>query len=186
MKGIYRRFILGCIAFIFVAGLGTCLTATTPEPSELTQNSQNSSGKILEVSVPETANVILSAGGSYTGKLTDFNSDILTVSTNDFSKEIPLADIQQVKFQGDVWISNSDGQVISRRIRGIALTIEGIPLESLGLVNSPNFARLNLENVLGDEEYKRLTNNPEQVYAIKKLIFEPDKIMQVKIVSFRK
>ncbi len=186
MKGISRVFALACVTIIFLAGSGETVTVTPPGQVRLAQNSGSSNQRVLEVALPESVIVRLTAGGSYTGELTAFNSTHLTVSASGFSQTVSLGQIRQVDFQGNVWIPNPDGQRRSRRIRGIALTLEGVPVNALEIENSSNLALLNLEEVLSDEEFAQLSSNPDRIHAVKQLRFESSEIMAVRIVAVRR
>ena len=186
MKGISLVFALVCVTIIFLAGLGENVTATTTGQLELVQNSGISNQKILEVVLPVSAIVRLTSGGSYTGELTAFNSTNLTLSASGFSQIVPLAQIRQVDFQGDVWIPNEAGTRRRGRIRGLTQTLVGVPLTALELGDPSNIGTLNLETVLSQEEYERLSSNPERIHVIKELLFETPGETTVKVVAVRR
>ncbi|MGB7442878.1 MAG: tetratricopeptide repeat protein [Coleofasciculaceae cyanobacterium] len=60
----------------------------------------------LPVALPELATVRPKSGGSMTGQLTSLNQQELTISRNNASKSLPIAQVNNVKFNGDVWISS--------------------------------------------------------------------------------
>lgn len=186
MKGISRAFTLSCVTIICLAGLGKHVTAMTRERLEFAQASIISNQRMLEVALPESATVRLTAGGSYTGELTAFDAENLTLSANGFSQTVPVAEILQVEFQGNVWIHNPDGQIRSRRIRGISVTLEGVPTNALELTDSSNLAMLDLEAVLSDGEFDQLSSNPNLIHALKQLQFSDSESMAVKIVAVRR
>lgn len=188
MKGISRAFALVCVTIIFLTGLGRDVTATARGLLEVAQKSGSSSQRVLEVALPKSATVRLTAGGSYTGRLTTFNSTNLTLSADGFSQTIPLAQIGQIEFQGDVWIQNEEGtrRFRRRRIRGLTQTLVGVPRTALVLGSLSSMGTLNLEHVLSQAEYERLSSNPERIHVIKELLFDTPGEMTVKVVVVRR
>ncbi|GAB4377391.1 MAG: hypothetical protein Kow00121_26700 [Elainellaceae cyanobacterium] len=184
MHDIYRVFVLICVTIIVLVGFSKDVTAKHGKPLELAQLAQISESanqRVLEVALPESATVRLTAGGSYTGELTAFNSTHLTLSANSYSETVPLAQVQQVEFQGDVWIRNADGVIRLGPVRGYPVTFNRVPVAALELADSSSIGRLNLNNVLNDEEFARLSRDTDRIHAVTKILFESSDVMEVTV-----
>lgn len=139
--------------------------------------------QILTVSVPELGTVYLKNKKSYSGKLTAFNTQSLTLSEDGFSQSFLLKDIEKVDFSLEtVWIETEEE--IRRRlpIRGVAIPIDKIPLTGLKLENSLITATVNLSH-LTSTQFDKLTKDPDKVKVINTIIFEGDKTLTIKIVN---
>ena len=154
---------------------------------EITQSSPTANKEqLLEVVVPSSAIVRLKQKGSYTGELIAFNSKNLVITANGFSETVPLSKIEQVEFQGDVWIVTQAGTRKRVPIRGISIPLEAVPVTAFNLVNPPHTAMLNLETVLSQEEFDRLSSQTKRIHVVKKILFESSETMTIKIVGARR
>ena len=142
--------------------------------------------QLLEVAVPTSAIVRLKQGGSFTGELIAFNSRDLVITANGFSETVTLSEIQQVEFQGDVWIATTNGTRKRVPIRGLTIPLEAVPVSALNLGNPPSKAVLNLETVLSREEFEKLSGQPDRIHVLKKILFESSEKMTIRIVGARK
>jgi hypothetical protein len=92
-----------------------------------------------------------------------------------------------VELRGTVWIPNPDGTTapLPLPIRGLSQDLENVPIRALAWNGSPSLARLNLQGVLSQGEFNRLTGNPELIYALTRMQFEPSNstTMDVKVKS---
>ncbi|NET53179.1 MAG: hypothetical protein F6K09_32285 [Merismopedia sp. SIO2A8] len=70
----------------------------------------------LSVALPQLATVRPKQGDSMTGKLTKLNQQELTISNDNSSKSLPISQINNIAFKGDVWITKANGRRI--RMRG--------------------------------------------------------------------
>ncbi len=197
MKLLFQVLPLSLITVISIAGTGLTRSADCAQPDRSTVNPlpvlapnlnlARQRRRVLKIAVPESATVRLASGRSYTGQLSAFNAEHLTVSANGHAKTVPLSQLQQVEFQGSVWFSNTDGsRRRSRRIRGLGQTLEAVPVSALGLGNPPNSATLNLATVLKPQEFAQLTQKSDQIHAIQKIRFESANTMTVKIVAVKR
>jgi hypothetical protein len=197
MKMIYQGLTWACCSLLCLAGVSEVKGISSPRPIELaqtvpntvpssSQNMPSASQKHLEVLVPELATIRLVGGGSRSGNLTDFNATDLTLSAEGFSETLALVEVAQVNFRGNVWIINPDGERRPQRIRGISVTLEGVPVDALVFRGSGGQGMLDLDGVLNDREFDRLSNNPERIHAIKQLVLESSGEMAVKIVALRR
>jgi hypothetical protein len=177
MKAFFRRVTL--VLAICISG-GWIVTATLVTPDSTINSSQNreetSESKYLEVVVPDLATVFVEGKGSHTGQLTEFNSEKLTISAYGDSATFSTSDINRIEFKGTVWIPNPDGTMRElRRIRGVPIPIEEVPIAAFQLAESLHEATLNLETVLSEEEFAKLSREDDQIHSVKEIEFEsPD------------
>jgi len=154
------------------AGINNLVEAVTQ--SDLARRGGSTqSGRILQVALPESATVRLTQGGSYSGNLTGFSSDNLTLSAGRQSITLAHSQIRQVEFSGTVWIPTPGGDVQLYRIRGLSQALENVPANALIWDGSSSLANLNLQGVLTQGEFSRLTRDSDLVYALIRVNFEP-------------
>ena len=129
----------------------------------------------LPVALPNLATVWPKSGGSMTGQLTSLNQQELTISRNNASKSLPIAQVNNVAFQGDVWISTNGRR---RKIRGPERNSSGrqtwqVPITAFQMQNSSNEARLRLGDVLsGNDLADILSIARDSVYVVEEIRFE--------------
>lgn len=173
-KLLFWGLVMVSTAIVLLAGVGTNSFVKAVTQVEIAQSSGNTqSGRVLQVALPEFATVRLTQGGSYTGKLTGFSANNLTLSASGQSMTLAHSQVRQVEFGGTVWIPNPDGDVEAYRIRGLSQSIERVPMNALTWDSSSNLANLNLQGVLTQGEFNRLTRNPSLIYALIRVNFEP-------------
>ncbi len=177
-------FTLGII--ISLTGIREKARTTTYGSWEIAQSSGTTNKEqLLEVAVPSSAIVRLKQEGSYTGELIAFNSTNLMIKANGFSETVPLSQIKEVEFQGNIWIETPAGTRKRVPIRGLTIPLEAVPVTAFNLGNPPNTAMLNLERVLSQEEFERLSNQTNRVHVVKKILFESSETMTIRIVGAR-
>jgi len=185
MKRIHRLLVLACISAVVIAGFSWATAdAAHRDSRELAQAAV--SQRILEVVLPESATVRLTSGESYTGELTAFDSSNLTLSSGSFSQPVPLAQVREVEFQGNVWIISPDGRQTTRPIRGLAVPLEDVPVDALALSGSLNSASLDLTDVLDDEEFARLARDTSKIHAVVEITFTSPEQMDVTVKAVRR
>lgn len=126
--------------------------------------------KTIQVALPESAKVTTAAGDSYTGKLTSLSPDNLVLSASGQSLTIPRSQISIIELHGAVWIPNPSGDIEPYIIRGLSIPIDNVPTTALTWNGSSYLATLNLQEVLTDGEFAKLTENHELVYALIRMV----------------
>lgn len=186
IPGVSRFYNLAIIVAVLISGLGANGSLTADKSWKIAQGSPSiNQEQSLEVVLPTSTIVRLKQGGSYTGMLAAFNSQSLEIAANGFSETIPLSQIQEVEFQGDVWISTPEGNRKRVPIRGITIPLEEVPVNAFNLGNSPQTAILNLEKVLSQEQFERLSSQTEKIHVVKKILFESAETMTIRLVGAR-
>lgn len=186
MQGVYRFCNLAIIFVVLIPGLGADESLTADKSGKIAQSSPSiNQEQLLEVVVPSSTIVRLKQGGSYTGMLTAFNSQNLVITANGFSETVPLSQIQELEFQGDVWIPIPEGNRRRVPIRGITIPLEAVPVNAFNLGNPHQRATVNLEKVLSQEEFERLSGLTEKIYVVNKILFESADIMTIRLVGAR-
>lgn len=186
MQSVFHVCNLAIIFAVLIPGIGADASLTADKSWKIAQSSPSiNKEQSLEVVVPDSTIVRLKRGGSYTGMLTAFNSQKLAIATNNFSETISLSQIKQVEFQGDVWISTPEGNRKRVPIRGITIPLEEVPVNAFNLGNPPQTAMINLETVLNQEEFERLSDQTEKIYVVKKILFDSTETMTIRLVGAR-
>lgn len=171
MKSLVQGLAVASTVMVSLTGVGPTNLVEAVTPLDLAQSGGGTpSGRTLQVALPESATVRLTQGGSYTGELTGFSSDNLTLSASGQSRTIAHSQIREVEFTGNVWIP---GEPNPYRIRGIPQLLEDVPVSALGWNGSSSLASLNLQGVLTQGEFMRLTRDASLIYALKRMNFEP-------------
>ena len=179
MKALLRNLTLALIIAIPLAGTGLEATTTPYKPWHIAQRLQfDREQRLLEVAIRESAIIRLKQGGSYTGKLTAFNSQELTIELEGTSKTIPFSQIDKVNFQGSVIL---EGKKIRPPIRGIKI-LPDLPVTALELANPPIMASLSLKT-MSSEGFERLSGNANCPCTISELLLESPEKMTVKLTD---
>ncbi len=187
MKGAFQGLTLALAIIISLTGIREEARTTTYKSWEIAQSSGTANKEqLLEVAVPSSAIVRLKQEGSYTGELIAFNSTNLMIAANGFSETVLLSQIKQVEFQGDVWIDTPAGTRKRVPIRGITIPLKAVPVTAFNLGNPPHTAMLNLETVLSQEEFERLSSQTNRIHVVKKILFESSETMTIRIVGARR
>ena len=182
-----KSFIFLCVASLLISGLSRNVSAVQTSAFHLTQDSSVlASQRLLDVAFPESATVNLACGGSYSGLLTYFSALAVTLSASGMSQIVPLAEISHISFYGNVWIPSPEGTRRRGRIRGLAQTIAGVPQSALVIESPYDVGTIDLFSALSNEEYERLSSNPNQIHAVKEIIFENSDEITIKVVSVRR
>ena len=187
MKVVFWVFTLALTITMLLTGIVADARIAPYRLWQIAQRSGNANKKqLLEVAVPSSVIIRLKQGGSYTGELIAFNSRNLEVTANSFSETVPLSQIKQVEFQDDVWIVTPAGTRKRVPIRGITIPLEAVPITAFNLKNPPHTALLNLETVLSQSEFERLSSKADRIHVIKKIQFESSEKMTIMIVGARR
>ncbi|NEO30996.1 MAG: hypothetical protein F6K36_11310 [Symploca sp. SIO3C6] len=123
-----------------------------------------------------------------TGKLTNLNQQELTISSDNFSQSLPISQINDIAFNGEVWITNPNGGRI-RKIRGPEQTSSGqqiwreVPLSAFNLQQPPEQAILSLGTVLSGEDWADILSvSRDSTYVVQEILFESPGMMTIKAV----
>lgn len=186
IKSLVQGLAVASAVMVILTGAGTTHLVEAVTPSDLAQSGGNTqSSRILQVALPEFATVRLREGGSYTGELTGFSANNLTLSASGQSMRLAHSQIRQVEFGGTVWVPTPNGDIQPYRIRGLSQALENVPVNALNWDGSSSLANLNLQGVLTQGEFNRLTRNSDLIYALIRVNFEPSNssTMDVRVKS---
>lgn len=189
MKVVFRvlNLALTIAISLSLAGIDAEARKITDEAGEIEQPSETTNKEqLLEVAVPPSAIIRLKQEGSYTGELIAFNSTNLVITANGFSETVPLSQIKQVEFQGEIWIDSPTGSRKRLPIRGLSIPFEAVPVTAFNLGNPPNTAILDLETVLSEPEFERISSQTKRIHVVKKILFESSETMTIKIVGAKR
>ncbi len=172
-----RRF----LSAVFVLSLAIAiLLDLTPSPAQ--------TSRVLPVAVGDNATVRLTRGGSRSGQLTALTPTTLTLFSAGQSQTLGIAEVQRLELRGQVAIANPEGRVTLIRIRGVSQRIPDVPVTALTWSGRPSLASLNLQGVLSQAEFNRLTADPSLVYALTQMEFEAANrtTMDVRVKALKK
>jgi len=131
----------------------------------------NANRAAWQVALSPQATIWRNSGGSLTGKLVKFEQNSLTVAAGGDSETVPLTEVKSVQFtpQDEIWITLPDGTrgKFIRDIRSISIPIEEVPTLAFKIVNTNDSVILNLDKVLNDKEFGKLTSDPDKFYVLK-------------------
>ena len=179
MKGVFRFFTLALTVTISLAGIGAKAGTVSYKLSQIAQSLEfNRQERLLEVAIRESAIIRFKRGGSYTGKLTAFNSQNLTIELAGTSETIPLSQIEEIKFQGSIVF---EGEITYPPIRGIKI-LPDLPITALDLANPPITASLSLKT-MSSEGFARFSDNVNCPCTISKIILEGTEKMTLKLTE---
>ena len=130
----------------------------------------NTNRAAWQVALPPQATIWRNSGGSLTGKLVKFEQKSLTVAAGGDSETVPLTEVKSVRFtlQDEIWLTLPDGtRGKFRPIRPISIPIEEVPTLAFKIANTNDSVILNLDKVLNDKEFGKLTSDPDKIYVLK-------------------
>ncbi|MGB5769338.1 MAG: hypothetical protein WBM32_05625 [Crocosphaera sp.] len=152
------------------------------ELSQVKQNQQS-----LRVAIPKSATIFLKQGTSYTGQLTTFDVNDLSLTAQDYSQRFSIKDIKQINFsKDDIWIITPEGTRRRLPIRGIPIPIDNIPLTSFRLNDELIEGTINLDQVLTPEQFEKLTKDPKKIRVVKTIIFQDSQTLTIKLISTKR
>ncbi len=128
------------------------------------------------VGLPATATVRLMQGGSLSGKLVALTATTLTLAVGQQSQTVPRKLVSSVGFTqpNDLWVTLPRGRRQLRPIRGLSLPIDALPSSAIQVDGRSDIAMVDLTTVLTDEQFAKLTRNPEVIYVLNRLEVGPD------------
>ncbi|MDJ0580470.1 hypothetical protein [Crocosphaera sp.] len=149
---------------------------------EISQNSTTTKQRTpLNLLVPDLVTVSLNQE-SYTGKLTSFNANYLTIEGHGGAEKILISQVKEMNFKGDVWVKNSDGTIRRFPWRDSSKILQELPTNAFKLDKNAEKATLDLES-LSDEGFSRFSQHLNKNYGIKAIFFESSEKMAVKIME---
>lgn len=204
-------FIILTVALLAVAtGLGGCAETATGDgdrPGETQEQqeqatetgdrrpeSQKQQRERTEIPVwlpipPSLATISRKSGATMTGQVTGLDSQNITLSAENVSQKLPIGEVNQLAYSGDLYISVSGG---SRKIRGgeqeaepIVWQVPAIALELKDPTTGEALVRLG-EAV--DSDYLRdyLDIAQTSIYVVKKIVFESPEAIEITVVPVDK
>ncbi|BCU13543.1 MAG: hypothetical protein DWQ54_25610 [Microcystis flos-aquae TF09] len=135
-----------------------------------TRQQANTNRSAWQVALPQQATVRRKKGSSLTGKLVKFDPKTLTVTAGGDSENISLTEVKSVEFtlQDEIWVTLPNGaRGKVRPIRGLTIPIENVPASSFKIGRTNDSVILNLTQVLNDQEFGKLTSDPNKIYVLK-------------------
>jgi hypothetical protein len=161
---------LAILGTLMLCPLGSKDSLLLPKAIAQTRQQANANRSAWQVTLPPQATIWRKKGSSLTGKLVKFDPKSLTVAAGGDSENIPLTEVKSVEFtlQEEIWVSlpnGSRGKV--RPIRGLSIPIENIPASSFKIGSTNDSVVLNLDKVLSDKQFGKLTSDPDIIYVLK-------------------
>ncbi len=179
MKGVFRFLTLAMTVTMPLVGIGAKAGTALYKISQIAQSLEfNRQERLLEVAIRESAIIRFKRGGSYTGKLTAFNSQNLTIELAGTSETIPLSKIEEIKFQGAIVF---EGERTYPPIRGIKI-LSDLPIVAFNLIEPPITASLSLKT-MSSEGFARFSNNANCPCTISTIILHSTEKMTVKLTE---
>lgn len=183
------------IGHVFVLAVGCSLTIQSPLGYEMihyggglaahAQESQEGvedpAERSVRVLLPGSALVSLDQE-ALTGRLISFDESGITLMTDDTTRMVPHAQIQEIRFQGDVWLGNSSGTIERMPVRGPRKTLEGLPVTALLLDDPPETATLSLATMT-PRGFEQLSEDIDLTssHALSRILFDSAEAMTVTI-----
>ncbi|MEB3339936.1 hypothetical protein [Okeania sp.] len=184
------------ITKITIIFLMACLTLGIQDRRQVIANSKPivetkaiSTTKLIPFSFPTKATVVLKDGDSRSGKLTDINSQNITIKRGQKIAQEAIANIDWIEFNGDIWWPASSKYTKFRGLeietkykpRNFQLRMDGLEWEDA----ENGVANVKPEAVVGVDEREGLprsinTSNKSR-YIVSKVKFEPDQ--QILIIT---
>lgn len=124
------------------------------------------------VALPATATVRLKQGGSLSGRVVKLTSSAVTLAVGHQSQTVSLANVTTIDFAqpNDLWVSLPNGRRQKvRPIRGLSLSIDELPSSSIQVVGTTNTAICDLRQVLTEDQFRRLSRNPDVVFVLNRV-----------------
>lgn len=148
---------------------------------EITQHSTATKQRTpLNLLVPDLVTIRLNQK-SYTGKLTAFNANHLTIEDNGRLEKIMISQVKEIEFKGDVWVKNPDGTIRRSPWRGGNKIFPELPINAFKLDNNLGKATLSLDS-LSERGYNRFIQDTiGKNYGIKMITFDSSQKITVKI-----
>ncbi|MGK7914976.1 MAG: hypothetical protein AB4038_05435 [Prochloraceae cyanobacterium] len=165
MKQAFWKLTFAFAIIIPLSMIGKQVRTAPYEQWQIAQNLQfKRQERLLEVAIRESAIVRFKEGGSYSGKLTAFNPQNLTIEIEGTSETISLSQIEEVEFQGSIYIR---GKPTRPPIRGIKI-LSDLPVTALELADPPIMASLSLKT-MSSEGFERFSKNENCPCMISKI-----------------
>lgn len=131
------------------------------------------------LALPPVATVRLKQGGSLSGRLVKLSTSSVTlaVGSGGRTRSVALAKIESIDYvqPNDLWVTRSNGlRQQFRPVRGLSLPIEALPISSFHVDGAGDMAIVDLTTVFTDDQFARLSQNPEVMYVLNQLSVGPD------------
>ncbi|MGD1703508.1 hypothetical protein [Dapis sp. BLCC M229] len=158
-------------------------------PKAIVEAEAKSTAQPIPFSFPTNATVVLKDGDSRSGKVIDINSQNITIKKGESRRQEAIANVAQIKFNGDIWWPTSSKPI---RIRGNEVEMKGEPrrfqlrMDGLEWEDAENgIAIIKPEAVVGVDERKGLPrsmrNTGKSRYIVSEMEFEPEQ--QILIIT---
>lgn len=173
-----------------------CLTVVIGDMKQAISNSNpiveaqaQSQPQPIPMSLPVKARVILKDGDSRSGKLTEINSQHLTITRDGSNGKEAIANITRIEFDGDIWWPTSTGYIV---IRGNEVEMKGKPrrfqvqMDGLEWENTEKgIAKIKPEALVGVDDRKGIPRTMRNIiksrYIVSEIEFQPEQ--QIVIIT---
>lgn len=129
------------------------------------------------VALPATATVRFKQAGSLSGRLVTLTPTTLILAVGQQRQTVAMARVSTIEFAqpNDLWVSLPNGRrKQARPIRGLTLPIDALPSSAMRVDPTSETAIVDLTPVLNDEQFAKLTRNPEVVFVLNRLVVAAD------------
>jgi len=129
------------------------------------------------VVLPATATVRLKQGGSLSGRLVKLTVSAVTLSVGHQNQTVALTKVSTIEFAqpNNLWVTLSNGRrQQARPIRGLSLPFDALPSSAIQVDGVRDTLIVDLTSALTDEQFAKLTRNPEVVHVLKRLEVTPE------------
>jgi hypothetical protein len=136
------------------------------------------------VALPAAATVRLKRGGSLSGRLVNLTVSSVTLAAGQQSQKVAMAQVSTIEFiqPQELWVTLPNGrQQQARPIRGLSLPIDPLPSSAIQVDGARDAAIVNLTTVFTEEQFAKLSRNPDVVYVLNLLEVEPDGLLALRV-----
>ena len=136
------------------------------------------------IALPATAIVRLKRGGSLSGRLVNLTVSSVTLAAGQQSQKVAMAQVSTIEFiqPQELWVKLPNGrQQQARPIRGLSLPIDPLPSSAIQVDGARDAAIVNLTTVFTEEQFAKLSRNPDVVYVLNLLEVEPGGLLALRV-----
>ena len=175
------------ITIIFLVACLTLMARETREaianPKSIVQAEAKPTVKPIPVSLPLNGTVFLNSGDSRSGSVIDVNSQYITVKKGGSRGREAIANVQEIRFYGDLWWPASDGIIILRggsvdeigTVRRFEVGVDGLVWTNA----DQNPIEIKPESVIRVDEKEGIPREMRNIinsrYVVSKMEFEPER-----------
>ena len=175
------------ITIIFLVACLTLMARETREaianPKFIVQAEAKSIVKAIPVLLPQNGTVFLKSGDRRSGRVIDVNSEYIIIKKGRSRDRVAIADVTEIRFNGDLWWPTSDGITILRggdvdkigKIRRFEVGVDGLVWTNA----DQNPIEIKPESVIRVDEREGIPREMRNIingrYVVSKMEFEPER-----------